>query len=384
MSTTTQIARSLLSDRENGVSARRVHTPAGAPDGAHTTSDPAGGLSSAQGHASRGAHNDTALRQNSSADGGANAVTAPSSTSPRRRRVAPTPIDPDTAAALVLYYADIVGDLEQARIAAAGRLRALVAPPPWGKGINSALPEVVVAEAGLAETKALEATMTARLRKAMAAHPLGPWVNATVGLGEKSMARWLAAVGDLAARETPAQVWAYCGLYVLHPDQGGQRTSDAHSGIALLGNVEGEGQNRSDLHAAHALAYEAGNAGDHCYVDVHTSGVPGIAPRRTRGVKANWSTDAKTRLYVVAEGCVKARTSPYRPVYDAARERYADAVHAYPCAQCKAAAGEPLKDGHKHARAMRALMKRIALEAWREARIAAGLPHNKNRKARVP
>lgn len=383
MNRTTQIARSLLSDREDGVSARRVHTPAGAPDGAHTTSDPASGQSMAEGHVVRDFHVDTALRQNSSADGGANAVTASSSTSPRRRRTAPTPIDPDTASALVLYYADIVGDLEQARMAAAGRLRALVAPPPWGKGINAALPEVVVAEAGLAETKALEATMTARLRKAMAAHPLGPWVNATVGLGEKSMARWLAAVGDLAARETPAQVWAYCGLHVLHPDQGGQRTSGAHSGIAPLVDTEGEGHCFADAHTSGALAGEAGNAGDHGQRGDHLPPVPGIAPRRTRGVKANWSTDAKTRLYVVAEACIKVRTSPYRPVYDAARERHADAVHAYPCAQCKAAAGEPLKDGHKHARAMRAVMKRIALHAWREARIAAGLPHNKNRKARA-
>lgn len=95
------------------------------------------------------------------------------------------------------------------------------------------------------------------------------------------------------------------------------------------------------------------------------------------------STTAKTRLYVVAEACVKVRTSPYRAVYDAAREHHASAVHHYPCAQCKAAAGDPLKDGHKHARAMRAVMKRIALRAWKEARIAAGLPHNKNRKARA-
>lgn len=49
------------------------------------------------------------------------------------------------------------------------------------------------------------------------------------------------------------------------------------------------------------------------------------------------------------------------------------AVHQMPCIRCgpagkPAPAGSPLSDGHKHARALRAVAKAVLKNMWREAR----------------
>jgi len=67
------------------------------------------------------------------------------------------------------------------------------------------------------------------------------------------------------------------------------------------------------------------------------------------------------------------RCSPYRLVYDAARAKYADAVHPSQCVRCgpagsPALAGSKLSDAHKLARALRAVSKAIVKDLWREAR----------------
>jgi hypothetical protein len=112
----------------------------------------------------------------------------------------------------------------------------------------------------------------------------------------------------------------------------------------------------------------------------------GDAARQTRqsGHQSNWNPEARKRLFVIAESCMKRpKTSPYRVIYDQAREKYADAIHAHPCAQCgggghrgaetqevraAAPAGTPLRDGHKHRRALRAIEKAFALDLWEEGR----------------
>jgi hypothetical protein len=105
----------------------------------------------------------------------------------------------------------------------------------------------------------------------------------------------------------------------------------------------------------------------------HQPGVVGVAPRRARGQKANWSTRAKTRVFLIAESCIKQARSPYRPVYEAGREQYVDSIHAVDCVRCgpsgkPAKAGTPLSAGHQHARAMRLVMKAILRDLWREAK----------------
>ena len=79
------------------------------------------------------------------------------------------------------------------------------------------------------------------------------------------------------------------------------------------------------------------------------------------------------RAFLVAESCIKQSGTPHRAVYDATRAKYADALHAAECIRCgpkgkPAPIGSPLSDGHKHARALRAVAKEVLKELWREAR----------------
>lgn len=142
---------------------------------------------------------------------------------------------------------------------------------------------------------ALEHAATLDLQRAMRAHQLGPWVKRTVGVGEKQAARLLAAIGDPAERAMPSQLWQYCGH--------------------------------------------------------------GAPSQRQRGTRAFWNPTAKMRTRLIAESCMKCRTSPYRAVYDDARMDWAT---------------RDTTDGHKHNHALRMVGKALLLDLWHEARAVRG------------
>jgi hypothetical protein len=249
---------------------------------------------------------------------------------------------------LLLYlFADQLDDVEALRIATENRLRTLFSDDEWGKGVRPDLPEAKVIIDQLDQLRAVEHGVTLALQRAMRAHYLGPWCKQTVGIGEKQLGRLLAVIGDPATREKPSQLWAYCGLHVLHP---GQRRRDTHTSTAGVDPTSDPGQLG---HATHAP-------------------VAGVAPSRQRGQQANWSTEAKTRTYLIAESCMKQRTSPFRKVYDDGRAKYTDSLHQHPCKRCgpagkPAEVGSPLSLGHQHARAMRLVMKAVLLDLWKQA-----------------
>lgn len=207
--------------------------------------------------------------------------------------------------AIVTLAADLLDDIERARICAENQLRAAVED----KGLDPVLNAQHLApiHETISSLREVEGQAIRRLQAAMKRHPLGAFVQETPGLGAKSVGRFLGAVGPLEARTSPAQLWAYCGLHV----------------------------------------------------------VDGAAPRRRRGEVANWSTRAKTRAYLMAEACVKQvggetrRRSPYRDTYDQARALDAELQAGRPA---------PLSDGHMHARAMRKVSKAILRDLWAEAR----------------
>src|SRR4051812_17548773 len=116
-------------------------------------------------------------------------------------------------------------DLERVRIATENRLRALRDE----KGFADS-PEARMLEALVEQLRSLEDGGTLNLRRAMRAHPLGPWVKRTVGIGEKQAARLLAAIGDPTTYperddeneltgeilpRTVSKLWAYCGFHVI-------------------------------------------------------------------------------------------------------------------------------------------------------------------------
>lgn len=276
---------------------------------------------------------------------------APATHSRHAGRVVGSPPEPKESAtpkrlsaradALLLLYADALDDLERVRIATENRARSLAQV----KGMDGTPEEARLR--GLCDAlRALEHSAELELKRALRAHPLGPWVKRTVGVGEKQGARLLAAIGDPAERRTVSQLWAYCGYHVLNPSHSTPGTQRAVAGV-------------HPLHPDHLLYGTQ-------------APVAGVAPSRRRGQKANWNTVAKTRAFLVAESCIKKAASPYRAVYDQGRAKYADAVHHHDCVRCgptgkPAPTGSPLSAGHQHARALRLVAKAILRDLWIEA-----------------
>lgn len=188
--------------------------------------------------------------------------------------------------ALLLILADALDDLERTRISTQNRLRSLGQVKGLAESREASTMHLIADTLGELEHKA-----TLDLQRAMRAHPLGPWVKRTVGIGEKQGARLIAAIGNPGDRKMPSQLWQYCGH--------------------------------------------------------------GAPSKRQRGVKTFWNPTAKMRLHLIAESCMKQRTSPYRAVYDNARMDWA---------------ARDTSDGHKHNHALRMVGKAILRDLWLEAK----------------
>lgn len=214
-------------------------------------------------------------------------------------------------------------DIEDVRKSQANRLGALTRDTkdadgvPSGFGLTDNHPAVISLTAQLDGLKALEHQMELALRRQLRTHPLHPWVKAQNGLGDKTVARLLAAIGD--------PYW-----------------NDLHDRPRTIGEL---------------FAF---------------CGVAGPGYKRRKGSVCNWNGTARMRLWNIVQPIIKNRASPYRKIYDEARERYSEAVHTEPCAQCgpkgkPAEPGSELRDGHKHARAVRIVMREILRGLWTEA-----------------
>lgn len=223
---------------------------------------------------------------------------------------------------LLNTFASLLDDVEGLRKAGANRLRILTTTEAdsdgvmRGFGLSMNNRSVQVIDALQAELETVEKGVIKELQKIMKSHPLGPWVKAQKGVGEKQAARLLAAIGDpywieaaefeddngnITVREagprTVSQLWAYAGLHV---------------------DPKGE------------------------------------AVRRRKGVQSNWKTDIKTRAYLVATSCIK-QDGGYRKVYDARR---AATKISHP----------DWTDGHSHNDALRIVSKAILKDMWVEAK----------------
>lgn len=222
-----------------------------------------------------------------------------------------------------------VDDAEDVREKAEAHMRELLDPDLHDRGEND--PDVKTYTAVVAGAQAYEDSVVKALKKAMRQHPLAPWMTRTPGVGDKQFARLLGSIGDPywhSRDDRPrlvSELWAYCGFHVIRKDD-----------PTLIGWLSG------------------------------------VAPKRQRGVQGNWNEEARMRCRLIAESCLKARTSPYQPVYYETRKKYSEAVHVHPCNQCGAKGkpaqpGTPLKLGHQHARALRMVAKTFLKDLWHEA-----------------
>jgi hypothetical protein len=305
---------------------------------------------------------------------------------------------PELADPVLALAADMLDDLERVRIANENRLRQLTRSVDdsdgelRGFGLPETHPSVAATAALIEASLKLEHNAQLNLERILRKHPLGPWVNRTIGVGPKQGARLLAAIGDPYWHvkhnrpRTVSELWAFCGYHVLRVDQApdathgvlvssdplpaGHAATDTHAGSAS-GTQTSTGHTRSETQGERAGGTQRGGHSDHCPADTQTTGV-GVAAARRRGVKVNWSPTAKMRAYLVSESCVKQRSSPYRAVYDAGREKYAEAVHKVACVRCGPAGkpaqpGSALSKGHQDARAKRLVSKAVLKDLWREA-----------------
>lgn len=234
-------------------------------------------------------------------------------------------------------------DLEAQRIAQENRYRTLTQHGvsddgvEWGYGLDDNDPQVAQAGALVDAIAQLEHQANLNLQRLMRKHPLGPWVKAQRGIGDKQAARLLGVIGDPywhAAEDRPrtvSELWAYCGLHTLPARP---LPHDPHRTVA--------------------------------------GGEYNVAARRRKGQQANWSDDAKKRAWLIAASCLKAG-GPYREVYDTRKAATEGREHAVECIRCgpsgkPAQPGTPWSDGHRHADALRITSKTILRDLWREAR----------------
>ena len=199
----------------------------------------------------------------------------------------------------------LLDDIERVRVMNGNRVAAVE------REYGSSLPALDVIQGHL---RAVEHEAELELVRIWRKHPLAPWAKGHLGLGEKSVARLISIIGDPAERPNVAKLWAYCG----HGDPARKRA---------------KGMTQEEL-------FKLGNP------------------------------QAKKQVWLIATSMLKAGN---RAVYDAAREKYAEAVHEAPCVRCGPAGkpalpGSELSDGHKHARALRAVGKAFLADLWVAAR----------------
>lgn len=259
--------------------------------------------------------------------------------------------------------ADILDDIERVRIANENRLRQLTRNKvdsdgeERGFGLDENHPDVARLAAMVETLKQVEHDATLNLRRKLRKHPLGAWVKAQRGVGEKQGARLLAAIGDpyvnLAKGQprTVSALWAYCGLHVL--------PGNHHPFDTQPRDVAGN-KHRDTGHG---------------WIDTHGRSA-GVAAKRKKGERANWSTKAKMRAYLIAESCIKqlgqqcrgghgdtqnntdtsvCSCSAYRVVYD---NRRAHTATTHP----------EWTDGHSHNDGLRVASKTILRDLWIAAR----------------
>jgi hypothetical protein len=260
--------------------------------------------------------------------------------------------------AFLALAAGLVSDLELIRIGGGNRYWQLEQ-----LGLDQRHPYMRRAAVVLKLIEEAEHKSVLALQHLMRQHRFGDWVRRNEGVGEKQAGRLLAVIGDPYIRpdlilsdgsidpsrpRTVSELWAYCGFHVL----------PAHHAA-------------NDAHPSTVGGNQAGHPGQ-TIVGTQMK-CAGVAPTRKRGQRGNWSTEARSRTRLIAESCIKRYGSPFRPVYDEGREKYADAVHTSPCVRCgpkgsPALVGSPLSDGHKHARALRLVAKEILKSLWLEGK----------------
>lgn len=215
-------------------------------------------------------------------------------------------------------------DIEDQRKAGANRLRILTRSETdkdgelRGYALDIHHPTVQALTAIQATIEQAEQQTVKALEKAMKTNPLYEWSKTIKGLGAKTFARLLATIGDPYVRvdgttRTVGQLWSYMGLHVLDMTDGTQ-----------------------------------------------------CAARNMRGIQSNWKTIAKTRLYIIETGLLKAGI---RKTDSGERYAITESGEVYLSRRMRTDETHPeWTDAHRHNDAMRVMGKRFIRDLWCEAK----------------
>ncbi len=238
---------------------------------------------------------------------------------------------------MLFTLAQTLQDYETLRIAEEHRLRIFSTPSDVpdedgvcrGFGYAKDSNEVQVVKGLIDPLKDLEHRTVLSLQKRMRVNPIWPYFKDVKGVGEKTLARLMACIGDPYLRplddgsytpRTVSQLWAYCGMHTM-PNKDGEI----------------------------------------------------IAAKRMKGVQANWNTEAKTRLFLLSQGLLRQgirkdkdgnqfAVTPYGQLY---LDRRARTAVTHP----------EWNPGHGLNDALRIMGKELLKQLWRAAReIHTGIP----------
>lgn len=257
--------------------------------------------------------------------------------------------------------AETFNDFQQARISSKNRAE------------RGGIPPEVIAPM-LAEAEETEKRLAKELRKEYrrsVPEPMRAWQERQVGLGEHTFARLLGHLGH--PRYANPMHWEN-GLAIQKANSKGGVPDRSPEGAAILVTEPIPEASRPHKRVlVPDLPYERSISQLWSYC-----GVGDPERKRKRGMSQDEALSAgsprlRSLLFVISEGCVKNRRSPYRVVYEAARATYSNRLHADACVRCgptgrPAPVGSPWSAAHQHAAAMRKVAKEILRDLW----IAAG------------
>lgn len=262
-------------------------------------------------------------------------------------------------------HAELLNDYQQMRIGVSNRVKRSFDP-----GLHKAQVEKIKE---LEED--LAGILVAQYRKTVSPS-IRTWQKATPGLGEHLLARLLGHLGD------PRVAMPY-------------RWMAAPPESHVCGPTCGE-----DRHLQPLTPYQRSVSQLWSYC-----GLGDPARKRRSGMSAEeaaatGSPRLKSLMFLIAESCVKQNgvedkngrrraRSPYRGLYEEARTRYADRVHAAPCHRCgpsgrPAPAGSPWSGKHQQAAALRIVAKRILRDLWLAAGVDGHIGIETHRADAVP
>lgn len=238
---------------------------------------------------------------------------------------------------MLFTLAQTLQDYETLRIAEEHRLRIFSMPSDVpdddgvcrGFGYAEDSDEVQVIKGLIDPLKDLEHRTVLSLQKRMRVNPIWPYFKDVKGVGEKTLARLMACIGDPYLRplddgsyepRTVSQLWAYCGMHTM-PNKDGEI----------------------------------------------------IAAKRMKGVQANWNTEAKTRLFLLPQGLLR---QGIRKDKDGNQFAVTEYGQLYLDRRAHTAVTHPeWNPGHGLNDALRIMGKELLKQLWRAAReIHTGIP----------